>query len=57
MATWHLPTALETAVTLHDLKPTRLAVGHGRVLENPAAEMDKAIQEAEAKVHVQAQTA
>jgi glyoxylase-like metal-dependent hydrolase (beta-lactamase superfamily II) len=57
MATWHLPTALETAVTLRDLKPTRLAVGHGRVLENPAAEMDKAIQEAEAKVHVQAQTA
>ena len=57
MATWHLPTALETAVTLRDLKPTRLAVGHGRVLENPAAEMDKAIQEAEAKVHAQAQAA
>ena len=57
MATWHLPTALETAVTLLDLNPTRLAVGHGRVLENPAAEMDKAIQEAEAKVHAQAQAA
>jgi glyoxylase-like metal-dependent hydrolase (beta-lactamase superfamily II) len=57
MATWDLPTALETAVTLRDLKPTRLAVGHGRVLENPTAEMDKAIQEAEAKVHAQAQAA
>jgi hypothetical protein len=32
-------------------------VGHGRVLENPMAEMDKAIQEAEAKVHAQAQAA
>lgn len=51
MATWHLPTALATAVTLRNLNPTRLAVGHGRVLENPAASMDKAIREAEAKVN------
>ncbi len=55
MATWHLPTALETAVTLRDLNPTRLAVGHGRVLENPLAQMDAAIRAAEAKVHAQAQ--
>jgi glyoxylase-like metal-dependent hydrolase (beta-lactamase superfamily II) len=56
LATWHLPTAWATAVSLRNLNPTRLAVGHGRVLENPAAEMDKAIQEAEVKAHGQAQT-
>ncbi|MGD2079276.1 MAG: MBL fold metallo-hydrolase, partial [Chloroflexota bacterium] len=57
LASWHLPTALETAVALRDLDPARMAVGHGKVLENPAVEMEKAIQEAEAKAHVQAQTA
>lgn len=57
MATWHLPTALETAVSLRDLNPSRLAVGHGRVLANPAAQMEKAIREAEARVHGQAQMA
>lgn len=57
MATWHLPTALESAVTLLDLNPSRLAVGHGRVLENPAEQMGKAIREAEEKVHAQTQTA
>jgi glyoxylase-like metal-dependent hydrolase (beta-lactamase superfamily II) len=56
LATWHLPTAWATAVSLRNLNSTRLAVGHGRVLENPAAEMDKAIQEAEVKAHGQAQT-
>ncbi|MGH2542777.1 MAG: MBL fold metallo-hydrolase, partial [Ardenticatenaceae bacterium] len=29
MATWHLPTALESAVALRRLAPTRLAAGHG----------------------------
>jgi glyoxylase-like metal-dependent hydrolase (beta-lactamase superfamily II) len=57
MASWHLPTALETAVSLHKLNPTRLAVGHGRVLESPEAQMEKAIREAEVKVHGQAQMA
>lgn len=57
MATWHLPTALETAVSLRALQPSRLAVGHGRVLEKPLAQMEAAIQEAEAKVHGQAQMA
>jgi len=57
MATWHLPTALTTAVALRRLNPSRLAVGHGRVLENPAAQMDAAIHEAEARVHGQAQAA
>ncbi len=57
LATWHLPTALETAVSLRQLNPTRLAVGHGRVLENPAGQMEQAIREAEAKLHGQAQMA
>ncbi len=57
MATWHLPTALKTAVTLRNLKPTRLAVGHGRVLENPVNQMEQAIEEAEAKVHAQTKMA
>lgn len=52
MATWHLPTALESAVALRGLNPTRLAVGHGRVLDNPLTQMDEAIAAAETKVAV-----
>jgi glyoxylase-like metal-dependent hydrolase (beta-lactamase superfamily II) len=51
MATWHLPTALESALALHKLNPTRLAVGHGRVLESPMAEIEQAIRVAEARVN------
>lgn len=51
MATWHLPTALETAVALRALNPTRLAVGHGPVLEDPIPAMIAAIRVAEAKVN------
>jgi glyoxylase-like metal-dependent hydrolase (beta-lactamase superfamily II) len=43
MATWHRPTALETARALRALDPARLAPGHGRVVEAPAAAMDAAI--------------
>jgi glyoxylase-like metal-dependent hydrolase (beta-lactamase superfamily II) len=42
-ATWHRPTALETARALRALDPARLAPGHGRVVEAPAAAMDAAI--------------
>ena len=55
MATWHLPTALESAIALRRLEPRRLAVGHGRVLNNPSSMMDKAIAEAEAKALDQTQ--
>ena len=51
MATWHLPTALESARSLRQLEPKYLAVGHGRVLDNPIPEIDKAIQAAEALVN------
>src|SRR3954447_24140996 len=46
MATWHRPTALETARALRALDPARLAPGHGKVVESPAAEMDRAIAKA-----------
>jgi glyoxylase-like metal-dependent hydrolase (beta-lactamase superfamily II) len=42
-ATWHRPTALETAQALRALDPVRLAVGHGRTVEDPGAAMDAAI--------------
>lgn len=57
MATWHLPTALATAVALRALNPARLAVGHGRVLEGPLASMNAAIQAAEKMVNGQTQMA
>src|SRR4051812_33006693 len=43
MATWHRPTALDTARALRTLEPARLAPGHGKVVEAPAAAMDAAI--------------
>ncbi len=43
LATWHKPTALETARALRALNPKRLAPGHGKVVENPGAAMDEAI--------------
>jgi len=46
LATWHKPTANATAHKLRALDPSRLATGHGPVIENPGAEMDRALQEA-----------
>ena len=43
LATWHKPTALQSARALRALNPARLAVGHGPALENPQAGMDAAI--------------
>jgi glyoxylase-like metal-dependent hydrolase (beta-lactamase superfamily II) len=43
MATWHKPTELESAKALRALDPTRLAPGHGKVVDNPGPEMDAAI--------------
>ena len=42
-ATWHRPTALETARAMRALDPARLAPGHGGVVERPGAAMDRAI--------------
>ena len=45
-ATWHKPTALQTAKALRALNPQRLAVGHGPVLTTPLNQMDEAIKAA-----------
>jgi glyoxylase-like metal-dependent hydrolase (beta-lactamase superfamily II) len=46
IATWHKPTALESARALRALDPARLAVGHGPIVDAPGAAMDKAIEKA-----------
>lgn len=43
LSTWHKPSCLESARKLRTFAPTRLAVGHGRVLDQPLATMDRAI--------------
>ena len=43
MATWHRPTALESAAPCARSTPSRLAVGHGPIVDAPGAAMDKAI--------------
>lgn len=50
LATWHKPAALESARKLRALAPSRLAVGHGPLLEDPLSEMDRAIEDAGRKV-------
>lgn len=46
LATWHRPTALESARALRALGPSRLAPGHGKVIGQPSAAMDAAIAKA-----------
>ncbi|GIK40363.1 MAG: hypothetical protein BroJett011_41960 [Chloroflexota bacterium] len=43
LATWSRSLALASARKLRALQPSRLAVGHGEVLEHPLVEMDRAI--------------
>ena len=40
---WNREASAESARKLRDLKPERLAVGHGKTIESPLAAMDKAI--------------
>jgi glyoxylase-like metal-dependent hydrolase (beta-lactamase superfamily II) len=47
LATWNRQAALESARKLRQLNPSLLAVGHGRILLEPQAAMDRAIAEAE----------
>ncbi|MFD2672650.1 MBL fold metallo-hydrolase [Marinicrinis sediminis] len=46
-ATWNKRQAVESARKLLDLEPALLAVGHGRLLPDPANAMSRAIQTAE----------
>jgi glyoxylase-like metal-dependent hydrolase (beta-lactamase superfamily II) len=41
---WNREVAAESAKKLRNLKPTRLAVGHGKTIESPLVEMDRAIE-------------
>jgi glyoxylase-like metal-dependent hydrolase (beta-lactamase superfamily II) len=50
--TWHRPTAIVSARRLRDLAPSRLAVGHCKVIERPVRAMDRAIAAAERAVGV-----
>ncbi len=50
MATWSKLTGLRRAEALIALKPTRLATGHGKVLDNPVTAMESAIAEAKRKL-------
>lgn len=45
-ATWHRPTAIESAGRLVALSPTRLATGHGPVIEAPLSAMRNAVDQA-----------
>ena len=46
LATWNRPLALESARALRALNPARLAPGHGKIVSDPLAEMDRAIERA-----------
>ncbi|MBD8070091.1 MBL fold metallo-hydrolase [Bacillus sp. PS06] len=47
--TWNKEMALKSAIKIAGLKPSVLAVGHGRMLEQPQHLMEQAIKEAEEK--------
>ncbi|RED65598.1 MBL fold metallo-hydrolase [Cohnella lupini] len=47
LATWHAPTAIASAHRVLKLNPTLLVVGHGPALLQPAAEIKRALVEAE----------
>jgi glyoxylase-like metal-dependent hydrolase (beta-lactamase superfamily II) len=49
-ATWHKPTALQSARALCALAPSYLAIGHGRVLIDPVAAMEQAINVAQQRI-------
>ncbi|TWT25126.1 MBL fold metallo-hydrolase [Planomicrobium sp. CPCC 101110] len=47
LATWNKQAALASAKKLQNFQPRLLAVGHGRMIENPAKAFQKAIKESE----------
>jgi glyoxylase-like metal-dependent hydrolase (beta-lactamase superfamily II) len=48
--TWSRPLSHETAVALRALEPTSLAPGHGKIVRDPGAAMDRAIAKSAAAV-------
>jgi glyoxylase-like metal-dependent hydrolase (beta-lactamase superfamily II) len=49
MATWNKEIALQSAKKIATMKPSILAIGHGRMIEQPQRLIDQAIAEAEGK--------
>ncbi|WP_276355629.1 MBL fold metallo-hydrolase [Cohnella caldifontis] len=49
MATWNKEAALSSVRRLRELEPSLLCVGHGVMVERPAAVMDRAMEEAAAE--------
>lgn len=47
LATWHRPTALESARSLAAREPKALAPGHGKVVDDPVEAMQQAIDKAQ----------
>jgi glyoxylase-like metal-dependent hydrolase (beta-lactamase superfamily II) len=47
MATWNKEMALESAYKIREYRPSLLAVGHGHMLDQPRAAIDRAIAKAE----------
>jgi glyoxylase-like metal-dependent hydrolase (beta-lactamase superfamily II) len=43
LATWNRPLALRSARRICELRPTRLATGHGEVLEQPMTAIERAV--------------
>ena len=54
LATWQRTLAAESAARLLALSPSRLAAGHGRVLDNPSEAMRAAVQEASQSIETAA---
>lgn len=57
LGTWDAATALRSAYALRDLRPSRLAVGHGDTLADPLGAMGRAIAAAERHLKMQPQHA
>jgi glyoxylase-like metal-dependent hydrolase (beta-lactamase superfamily II) len=49
LATWNKSIALDSAKKIRDFKPELLAVGHGKMLEQPGKAIERAINESEMK--------
>lgn len=54
MATWNKQASLESARKLRELKPSLLAVGHGKMIENPQPILEQVLEEAAKKITMEA---
>ncbi|TXK83909.1 MBL fold metallo-hydrolase [Paenibacillus sp. N3.4] len=54
MATWNKQASLASARKLRELNPSVLAVGHGQMIEQPQARIDRVLEEASKKFTIEA---